>query len=102
MARHRCDDEQLRLRAAEPRRGALEMDELTEGPLPHDILGDGDFFALDGGRLQPEGRLAVAPRHALEQFRGGGEIAPEIGVAQWVQRVLEDQAGRVRYGSSGR
>ena len=99
---HRRNNEQLRLRTAQPGRGALEMDELTERTLPDYILGDGDLLALDHRLGQSKGRFAVAPRHALEQFGGGGQIASEIRVAQRIERVLEGERGCVGDGSSGR
>ena len=77
MARHRRDDQQLRLRPARrAREGALEMQQPAERPLPHRFDMHRHAFAADDGRIDAPFRPAVDARRALEQFgRGGNRFA---------------------------
>ena len=56
----------------------------------------GDALAVDHRAVEAEGRLAVAPRRALEQFAGGRDGPSVRGVREWIERVLEEKLGGVR------
>ncbi len=102
MAGHRRDDEHLRVGLAAARKGALEMDEVAEGPFPHNLLGHRHALAADEGRRQVEARLAVAPRRALEELGGGGHLLGHRQVGEGIDRVVQRQLGGIGHRPVGR
>ena len=106
VARHRRDDEQLRLRP--PQRmleRALEMQQAAERPLPDRRDVHRHALGADQRRGDVPLRLAVAAGRALEQFAGGGDGLAELGVRPGIGGVLEEQlagigkgAGRIERG----
>ncbi len=100
MARHRRDDQKLRLRTL--RRvleRALEMEELAERPLPDGGDVDRHALAADQRRRNAPFRLAVAARRALEQFARRGDGLAVSGERQRIDRVLEEQSRGIGQGA---
>ena len=81
VARHRRDDQKLRLRALQRMvERALEMQQAAERPLPDRRDVHRHALGADQRRGDVPLRLAVAPRRALEQFEGGGGGLAEFGM----------------------
>ncbi len=99
VARHRRDDQKLRLLALLPGSRLFEMDELAERALPDHALGDRYALSADDGFRNLPGRLAVAARRALEELRGGSHRSPEGGLGERIERALEIKLGGVRGGA---
>ena len=95
MARHRRDDEQLRLTGAAGEAGADEAEQTAKRLGPDDVLEDRVCDAVDLNLVEPESRLAVAARHALEQFRPGRDVLAKEGVGERVPGIAEHEMGRV-------
>ena len=100
MARHRRDDQQFRLRPARHvRKGALEMQQPAERPLPDGVDMHRHLAAADGRRLDAPFRPAVAARRALEQFRRRGHRLAVGGVGERIGRIFEEQPRGVGEGA---
>ena len=67
------------------------MQQIAERPAPDDLLQHLVLDAVDGDAVEAEDRLAVAARHALEQFGAGGDVLAERRRRQRVQRIAEDE-----------
>jgi hypothetical protein len=68
VARHWRHDQKLGVGTAAGGQGALEMDQVAEWPRPGDLLGHTNRLEVDRRLFEAEGRLAIAPRRALEEF----------------------------------
>ena len=102
MARHRRDDQELRLLgpAGEIRPGKTQQ--AAEGPGPDDLLLNRIRASVLGGEfIEAEGRLAVAAGHALEHLRACRNVLAEKGMGQRVPGIAEGEMGGVRPGASG-
>ena len=95
VARHRGNDQQLGLRADTARQHPVEMQKIAEGFVPDHALMYRDLAIADLRGIEIEGRLAVAAGGALEQFTACRHRLAIGRVAQWIGRILEEQAGRV-------
>ncbi len=100
VARHRRDDQKLRLRTL--RRvleRALEAHELAERPFPDGRDIDRHALAADQCRGDAPFRLAVAARRALEQFAGRGDGFAVSRKRQRIDRILEEQSRGIGHGA---
>jgi hypothetical protein len=78
MARHRRHKQDPGvLVAAFGRQIAFEMQELAERALPENLFTHRTAGATDQCIFKTKGRLAVAARHALENFSTGCNLLPE-------------------------
>ena len=102
MARHRRDDQKLRLARAGDEIRPDEMEQIAERPRPHDLLEDRVDRRRQPVIVQPKRRLAVAARHALEQFRAGGDVLAEQRVGERVEGIVEHEMRRVGHGARRR
>src|ERR1700733_8638464 len=102
MARHRRDDQELRLTepCGEIRPG--EMEEIAERSRPDDLLEDRIEDAVHLKVVKPEGRLTVAARQALEQLCAGRDILAQESVGERIPGIAEYQMCRVRDGARRR
>ena len=99
MAGHRRHDQHARLRGTQrTRQLAVEVQQAAERLLPHALDLDRRADAVDFGVVKAPLRLAVTARGALEQFAGRRDRLAELGVRPRVQRVLEQDLGRIRHG----
>ena len=99
VAGHRRHDEEARVLAMPLGQLALEMQQLTEGLLPDDLVLHRNALAVDDGLVQAEFRLAVDAGGALEQLGGGRHGAAHRHVGQGIQRVFVEQLRGVRGGA---
>ncbi len=97
MARHRRDDQELRLNRAGGEIRPGEMQEIAERPGPDDLLQDRIEDSVHVNVIKPEGRLAVAARQALEQLRPGRDVLAQRRVGERVPGIAEHQTRRVRH-----
>ncbi len=102
MARHRRDDQELRLTRAAGEIRSGEMEKIAERFRPDDLLEDRIDDAVDGKVVEPKGWLAVAARQTLEQFGPRRDVLPQRRVGERVPGIAEDQMRRVRHGSRRR
>ena len=102
VSRHRCDDQDLRVRTMVGRQRALEMDQVAEGARPDDFLMNRDAAGVQRGLVQSELGLAIAAGGALEQLESGGDRAAERRVRHRIDRVSEGQAHCIGIGTHRR
>src|SRR5579863_10553076 len=72
------------------------MDQAAKGPLPDHRLLHRHGRAVDCHEIEIEGRLAIAPRQALEQFGRGGDVAAHMRMRKRIGRIVEPQPGDPR------
>jgi hypothetical protein len=100
MPGHRRNDEQARLRPLRPvLEHSLEMHKPAERALPHRFDMNGHPLAADHRVRDVPFGAAVAARRALEQFARRGHRLSERGHRQRIERILEQELGRVGPGT---
>ena len=100
MARHRRDDQQLRLRTARrAHEGPLEVQQPAERTLPNGLDVDRNLLAADGGRIDAPFRPAVAPGRTLEKFHCRRNRLSIGGMRQRIGWIFEEKPRRVGKGS---
>ena len=94
VARHRRDQQHLRVVALAPAmaRRARSAASSQNGVAATTLFAHRHVEAVDARRLDPELRLAVAPRHVLEHFAGRREMPAEGRHAQRVERPIQGRA----------
>ena len=95
MARHGSHDQELLLRLGRFRHITFETQEFAKIPLPNNPFGDGDGFTVHARRIQAKNRFAVTPGQTFEQFGGSRHIAADMGVRQWIDRIIEPDTGDI-------
>src|SRR5918995_6983011 len=99
MARHRGDDQELRLGGGLADDRSIKGDHAAERTLPDGALRNGGGLSGHDRHVEPEGRLNVAAGGALEQLASCRDRAAVGRAAEWVDRVLEQEPGGVRRGA---
>ena len=102
MARHGRDDQKLRLTRAGGEIRPGEMEKIAERLGPDDLLEDRIDGSVRQKIVEPKGRLAVAAREALEQFRAGRDVLAQRRVGERVPWIAEHHMRRVRHGARRR
>ena len=96
MAGHGRDDQQFRLLVRAGKFRADKAQEIAERPAPDDVLEDRMDDAVDFDLVEPEGRLAVAARHALEKLGARRNVPAHRRAGQRVPGIAENEMGCVR------
>ena len=75
--------------------GAIEMQKLTEGPLPHRLEANRHGLAVDNGLADVPFGSAVAAGRALEQLVGGRDRLADGRLRERIGRVVKVEPRRV-------
>src|SRR5258706_13355322 len=74
----------------------IEPDEIAKRFLPHRLFDDRDALSLHHRAFKTECRLPVTASCPLQEFGCRRGVAPHIRVCEWIERVAQQIAGRVR------